>query len=258
MKIRNLNEQQKQSLFEYLEAIRKALIISIIAIFVAAMICFSYNEQLMNIVMFPLKGLNQKLLVTGITEAFFVKLQLSLLAGIVAAFPIVAWVLWSSIKSLIDQKYRKYIYWLFPITVFLFVIGILFSYYVILPMVLKFFVFIAGKNLDTMFKVDQYVSFVMAFTLPFGIVFEMPVVVFFLSSLGLVTYELLAKNRKYALLIIVILAAALTPGPDPISQIMMAIPMYVLYEISIWVAWFVEPDPEMVNNNILSRLRGSI
>lgn len=105
-----------------------------------------------------------------------------------------------------------------------------------------------------MFKVDQYVSFVMSFTLPFGIVFELPVIVYFLSSLGLVTYDFLAKNRKYALLVIVIVAAALTPGPDPFSQIMMAIPMYILYEASIWVARYAQPDSETISNNILSRL----
>jgi sec-independent protein translocase protein TatC len=92
-----------------------------------------------------------------------------------------------------------------------------------------------------MFKVDQYVSFVLAFTIPFGLVFELPVVVFFLSKLGIVTYQKMAKNRRYALLIIVVLAAALTPGPDPFSQMLMAGPVYLLYEISVWVAKFSKP-----------------
>ena len=118
----------------------------------------------------------------------------------------------------------------------LFAFGVLFAYFGILPLVLNFFIYIAGANLDTMFKVDQYVGFVMAFTLPFGIVFELPILVFFLTKIGVVNYQWLAKNRKYALLVIVILAAALTPGPDPISQIMMAGPVYVLYEVSIQVS----------------------
>jgi len=92
-----------------------------------------------------------------------------------------------------------------------------------------------------MFKVDQYVSFVMAFTLPFGIVFELPVIVFFLTKIGVIQSDTLSRNRKYALLVIVVLAAALTPGPDPISQMMMAIPVYLLYEVSIWVSKMARP-----------------
>lgn len=87
-----------------------------------------------------------------------------------------------------------------------------------------------------MFKVDQYVAFVIAFTIPFGLVFELPVIVYFLTIIGVLRHELLARNRKYALLIIVVLAAALTPGPDPVSQMMMAIPVYLLFEISIWIS----------------------
>jgi sec-independent protein translocase protein TatC len=93
-----------------------------------------------------------------------------------------------------------------------------------------------------MFKLDQYVSFVVSFILPFGIIFEMPVVFFFLSKMGLISYEFLAKNRKYAILISVIIAAALIPSPDPMSQILLASPTYLLYEISIWITKFATPS----------------
>ncbi|NLJ73256.1 MAG: twin-arginine translocase subunit TatC, partial [Syntrophomonadaceae bacterium] len=133
---------------------------------------------------------------------------------------------------------------LFPITLLLFVVGVLFAYYGVLQLILNFLIYIAGENLETMFKVDQYVSFVMAFVIPFGLVFELPVIIFFLTKMGIIQYKTLANNRKYALLIIVILAAALTPGPDPISQLMMATPMYILYEISIWVSKYAKPSEE--------------
>ena len=144
-------------------------------------------------------------------------------------------------KPALYPSERKYVYIFIPLAVGLFTVGVLFAYFGILRLVLNFFIYIAGENLDTMFKVDQYVSFVLAFTIPFGLVFELPVVVFFLSKLGIVRYEAMARNRKYALLVIVVLAAALTPGPDPISQMLMAGPVYLLYEISIWVSKFAKP-----------------
>lgn len=240
----NLSPEDRQTILEHMEALRKSIIISVVAIIVAGFVCFAYNEQILTFIIAPLRGLNEQLVVTGVTEAFFVKLKLSFLTGFAIAFPIVVWSLWGFIKPALYPSERKYIYYLFPITLILFIGGVIFAYFGILPLVLNFFIFIAGTNLDTMFKVDQYVSFVMAFTIPFGIVFELPVVVFFLTKIGWITREAMARNRKYAILVIFILAAALTPGPDPISQLMMGIPVYLLYEISILVAYFANPNKE--------------
>ncbi|HEX3010440.1 MAG TPA: twin-arginine translocase subunit TatC [Syntrophomonadaceae bacterium] len=230
--------EQKQTIIEHLEDLRKSIIIILIAIVAAAVVCFSYSEEILNIIMLPLSSYHEKLIVTGVTEAFMVKLQLSFLAGFIVAFPVVVWALWRFIKPALYPGERKYVYILLPTAVILFAGGVLFAYFGVLRLILGFLIYIAGNNLDTLFKVDQYVSFVLAFTIPFGLVFELPVVVFFLSKIGIITYEKMARNRKYALLVIVILAAALTPGPDPFSQMMMAGPVYILYEISVWVAKF--------------------
>lgn len=238
MSLRDMTEEQRQTIIEHLEELRRSLVISVAAIIIAAVGSFYFSEQILSIIISPLNSLNESLIVTGVTEAFFVKLKLSFLAGFIIAFPVVVWSVWRFVKPALYPNERKYIYWLFPIAIILFTVGILFAYFGILRLVLNFFIIIAGSNLETMFKVDQYVSFVMAFTIPFGLVFELPVVVFFLSKLGIINHKMLARNRKYALLVIVILAAALTPGPDPVSQMFMAIPTYLLYEISVWVAKF--------------------
>lgn len=240
----DLSPDDRQTIIEHLEALRKSLIISVLAIIIAAFVCFAYNEQILNFIITPLKSLNEKLIVTGVTEAFFVKLKLAFFAGFCVAFPVVVLSIWSFIKPALYPSERKYVYILFPITLLLFCGGVVFAYFGILPLVLNFFIYIAGANLDTMFKVDQYVSFVMAFTIPFGLVFELPVIVFFLAKMGMVTSEAMARNRKYAILVIFILAAALTPGPDPISQMMMGIPVYFLYEISVLVARLARPNEE--------------
>lgn len=237
----DLTKEQKQTLIEHLQELRKALIISVIAIIIAAIVSFCYNEEILAIIVLPLTSLNEGLVVTGVTEAFFVKLKLAFFAGFVFASPIVLWAFWRFFKPALYPHERKYIYILLPVSIILFVGGVLFAYFGVLQLILKFLIYIAGESLDTMFKVDQYVSFVIAFTLPFGLVFELPVIVFFLTKIGIIKHEMLAKNRKYALLIIVVLAAALTPGPDPISQIMMAVPVYTLYEVSILVSKFARP-----------------
>lgn len=241
MNFRNLSPEDKQTIIQHFEELRKSLIISIIAIVAGAVFCFSYNEEILAVITLPLRMLDQQLIVTGVTEAFFVKLILSFYAGFVLAFPIVVWATWRFFKPALYPHERKYVYILLPVSVILFAAGVLFSYFGILPLVLNFFIYIAGENLETMFKVDQYVSFVTAFTIPFGLVFELPVVVYFLTKFGVLKPETLSRNRKYALLVIVITAAALTPGPDPISQMMMAIPVYLLYEVSILVAKMVKP-----------------
>ncbi len=236
MAFKDLSVEDKQTIIQHLDELRKSLIISVIAIIVASVFAFAFNEQILAFIIQPLSVLNESLIVTGVTEAFFVKLKLAFLAGFIIAFPVIFWAIWRFFKPALYENERKYIYILFPVSIGLFVSGILFAYFGILRMVLKFFIYIAGANLETMFKVDQYVSFVIAFTLPFGLVFELPVIVYFLTRIGIIKHEMLSKNRKYALLIIVILAAALTPGPDPISQIMMAGPVYLLFEISILVS----------------------
>ena len=240
----DLSPDEKQTLVEHLEDLRKSILISVIAIIIAAVFCFYYSEQILNVIMIPLKSFNENLVVTGVAEAFIVKLKLAFLAGFILAFPIVVWAIWRFFKPALYPKERRYIYIIFPVSVFLFAAGILFSYFVVLKLVLNFLIFMAGENLDTMFKVDQYVTFVMAFTIPFGIVFELPIVVYFLAKFGLITSEWLAKNRKYALLVIVILSSVLTPGGDPFSMIMMASAVYLLYEISVWVAKLARPGAE--------------
>lgn len=244
MALRDMTEEEKQTIIEHLEDLRKSLVISIVAIVIAAVGSFYYSEQILSVIISPLKALNENLIVTGVTEAFFVKLKLSFLAGFIIAFPVVVWAIWRFFKPALYPHERKYIYILFPITILLFTVGVLFAYFGILRLVLNFFIYIAGENLETMFKVDQYVSFVMAFTIPFGLVFELPVAVFFLSKIGIINHQMLAQNRKYALLVIVILAAALTPGPDPVSQMFMALPVYILYEVSIWVSKLARPGAE--------------
>lgn len=245
----DMTAEEKQTFIQHLEELRRAIIISVTAIIIGACVSFYYNEAILAIIVSPLTALQQTLIVTGVTEAFFVKLKLSLYAGFALAFPIVVWALWRFIKPGLYPHERKYVYVLLPSTVLLFVSGVLFAFFGILPLVLNFLIFIAGENLETLFRAEQYVGFVTTFTIPFGLVFELPVVIFFLTKIGVVKPDWMVKNRKYALLAIVVLAAVLTPGPDPLSQLFMAIPTYLLYEVSIWVSKWAARGRTRINES---------
>lgn len=234
-----MTAEEKQTLIEHLEDLRKSLIISAVAVFVAASGAFFYSNQIIDILQAPIVSLGLKLNYIDVTEPFFVQLKVALAAGFIIAFPVVAWAIWRFIAPALYPKEKRYILTLFPIIVLLFVAGVLFSYFTILKLILMFFIQTA-PSLNATITIDNYVSFLTAFTLPFGVVFELPVVVYFLTMIGWIKSEWLVNNRKYALLIIFILAAILTPGGNPIPQIVMALPVYLLYEISILVSKLTE------------------
>lgn len=251
---KNMTPEEKRTILEHLEDLRKSLLISVMAIIIAAVVAFYYSDYLLAIIQQPLKSLGLKLIFIGVTEGFYIKLKLALFGGLVLAFPVIAWQIYRFVAPALFSNERKYVLILFPLMILLFAGGVLFAYFTILKLVIAFLIMIAG-NLEPMLTVDKYVSFVLAFTIPFGLVFELPVVVFFLTRLGIITPEWLSEQRKYALLVIFVIAAVLTPGPDPISQCLMGVPVYLLYEVSIVVSKLFRPkkdeeaDEKMVNDS---------
>ncbi|MCR4399450.1 MAG: twin-arginine translocase subunit TatC [Syntrophomonadaceae bacterium] len=237
---KKLTPEEKMTLLQHLEDLRKALLWSLVAIVVAALASFSYSDQILALVQKPMTDLGLSLVYIGVTEGFYVKLKLSLLAGLILSFPVVAWQIWSFVAPALYPHERRYVYTLFPVIVVLFVVGVVFAYSTILKMALAFLVYIAG-GLTPMITVDKYLSFVLTFTIPFGLVFELPVVVYFLTRVGIIGPEVLIRNRRYAIIGIFVIAAALTPGPDPVSQVLMAVPVYLLYEASVLVSKLARP-----------------
>lgn len=240
LNFRNLTVEEKQTILEHLEDLRKALLISVVAIILAAVVAFYYSDYILSIIQQPLKSMELDLIFIGITEGFYIKLKLAFYGGLILAFPVIAWQVYRFVAPALFANERKYVLILIPLMILLFAGGVLFAYFGVLNLVITFLIMVAG-DLEPMLTIDKYVSFVLAFTIPFGLVFELPVVVYFLTRLGIVTSEWLSQKRKYALLIIFILAALLTPGGDPISQCLMGVPVFLLYEISILVSKLSRP-----------------
>ncbi|MFH1490000.1 MAG: twin-arginine translocase subunit TatC, partial [Pseudomonadota bacterium] len=201
-------------------------------------VCYFFSKELFQILVLPLKANmpeGDRLIYTNLPEMFFTYLKTAFVAGILLASPFIFYHIWMFIAPGLYQKEKRYV---LPFVIFstvLFVGGGLFGYFVVFPFGFKFFMGFADESVQALPSVKQYFSFAVKLLFAFGIVFEMPIVVFFLTRMGLVTPEFLKKNRKYAILLAFVVGAILTP-PDVITQCMMAGPLILLFEISIFIS----------------------
>ncbi len=228
----------EMGLVEHLEDLRTKLIKAIIAAFLGMLACFAFSEKLFDWLMLPLyRALpeDSTMIYTAPPEAFFTYLKVSLIAGIFLTSPYIFYQIWLFVKPGLYAHEQKYIYPISFFSALLFVAGAIFGYFIIFPYAYKFFMGFADVYITPNITMKEGFSFALTLLLAFGIVFELPLVIFFLARLGLVTSKTLRKQRKYALLIAFMLSAFLTP-PDLFTQAFMAGPLIVLYEIGIWIA----------------------
>ena len=231
----------------HLDELRSRLIICIVAVLVGFVISYFFSEQLFDILVKPLqKELppDSLLIFTGLPEAFFVYLKLSFFAGIFLGAPVILWEIWAFVAPGLYDQEKKYI---FPFVIFstiLFVIGIIFCYFIVFPFAFKFFMGYSSDLIKPLPSVKEYLSFSCKLLLAFGIIFELPIFILFLAKLGIVNEKMLRSQRKFAILGIFCVAAILTP-PDIVSQILMALPLLALYEISIYVAKLFGKKPNL-------------
>jgi sec-independent protein translocase protein TatC len=233
-----MRDDEKQPFMSHLEELRKRLIACAIAVGAGFVLCYFFSETLFRILVLPLKEVmpqGERLIFTNLPEMFLTYLKVAFIAGVMLTAPFLFYQLWMFIAPGLYQREKKFV---FPFVIFstiLFVGGSLFGYFVVFPFGFKFFMGFSNEYVQALPSVKQYFSFSTKLLFAFGVIFELPVVMFFLSKMGVVTPELLRKKRKYAILLAFVVAAILTP-PDVLTQIFMALPLVVLYEISIFVA----------------------
>lgn len=234
-------EQNTQSLGEHLVALRKILLRSAAAIAIAFVAVFYVAiEQLMGFITGPIVERGIVVIYTEMSAALMTKLKVAFIAGVVVASPYVFWQIWSFIKPALYAHERRMFRLTFAATVFLFLLGVAFCYVAVYFLAVDFFL-VAGENLATpMLAIDKYVSFLFGFVLPFGLAFELPVALYMTTRMGLTNHKTLASKRKYVILAVVVIAAFLTP-PDVVSQIMLSIPILLLYELSLLICRMVKP-----------------
>ncbi len=223
--------------FDHLEELRWRVIKSAIAIVIFAIPCGIYWKEILDIVMiYPLRYIEPKpkLIFTAPGEIVLLSLQIAIAGGLIVAAPVVFYQLWRFVSPGLYKKERRTILPVVIFSTFFFLLGILFCYSTF-PLLMKFLVTYAGNRIDPMFKVNDYFGFLLKLSFSFGIVFELPVVSFILARVGVLTAGFLIKQFRYAIIIIFIIAAILTP-PDVVSQCILAGPLLLLYGLSILVA----------------------
>jgi sec-independent protein translocase protein TatC len=233
-----MNEETKQPFMSHLEELRKRLITCAITVGIGFAISYIFAERLFQILVTPLTRImpeGDRLIFTNLPEMFLTYLKTAVICGILLTAPVLFHQLWMFIAPGLYQNEKKYAIPFVVFSTILFVGGALFGYFIVFPFGFKFFLGFANEYIQALPSVKQYFSFAIKLLFAFGIVFELPVVAFFLAKMGIVTPEFLKKKRKYALLMTFVMAAILTP-PDVITQLMMAGPLIILYEIGILVA----------------------
>ncbi|HLO73713.1 MAG TPA: twin-arginine translocase subunit TatC [Flavobacterium sp.] len=260
----------EMSFLDHLEELRWLLVRSTIAILVCATIAFFFSDFIFNEIIFGPKDPNfityrifcELSTELQLSESFCVKElpfniqntaiegQISLLiwtcitAGFIIAFPYILWLLWKFISPALYEKERKYAKSFISIASLLFFLGVLFGYFVIIPMSVNFFAtFTVSPEIKNDINIQSYIGMIKTSVIACGLIFEMPIIIYFLSKVGLVTPEFLRKYRKYAIVLILVVAAIVTP-PDVVSQIVVSIPLLILYEISIFISAIVIKNKE--------------
>jgi sec-independent protein translocase protein TatC len=235
-----LDAEAKMSFLEHLDELRTRLIHSVIAIGVACVISFIFLNRIFEFITLPMRQMlppGGSLVQTEPSEFFMLYLKVGALVGLLIATPFVMWQLWLFIAPGLYAHEKKFAIPFVAFSTFFFAAGAAFSHFVAFPWTWKFFIDFKPDYVQSMIKLGPAFSLYVKMLLGFAVIFQMPTVVFFLARMGMVTAAFLIRHFKYAVLIIFILGAVLSPGGDVVSQAMMAGPMLVLYGLSIIIAW---------------------
>ena len=223
-------DQREMTLIGHLGELRNRIIISIIAVVVGTSIAYYFIDELMRFVIEPAG----KLYFMSPAEGFFAYLKLAVFAGLMLALPVVLWQIWAFIAPALTKSEAKWALIMVPGSVLLFFTGMLFAYFVVWPAAVKFFLGFGSETLQPLLSLGQYLSFLLSFIVPFGLIFNLPLGLLILAKMGIISSGFLARKRKIMILVAFIIGGIITPTPDVFSQTMMAVPIILLYEASIW------------------------
>jgi sec-independent protein translocase protein TatC len=229
---------QKQPFLSHLKELRDRIVASLIALGIAFLVTFYFKEQIFQFLMQPFIKVMPKgssFIFISITEAFITYFKISIVAALFLSAPVILYEFWMFVAPGLYEKEKKYVYPFMFFGSVCFLCGALFCYFVVMPYLYKFFVSYAADFIIPMPDLKSYMTLTLKMLVIFGVLFELPLVAFYLAKAGIINARLLSSKRRYAILAIFIVAALITP-PDVVSQILVALPLWGLYEISIIIA----------------------
>ncbi|MBI2095235.1 MAG: twin-arginine translocase subunit TatC [Candidatus Omnitrophica bacterium] len=234
-----MNSPGSLTLWQHLEELRKRLLVSLAAVGVVSIAAYACSDLLLGILLRPVAGAIRELYFFSPAEAFLVKLQVAFLAGLTAAFPIVASQAWFFVSPGLHEREKRIVIPAGLVTSVLFAGGAVFCYRIVVPAAVRFFLGMQSEVLRPLISVREYVDFLTQLLVAFGVAFNLPVFVMALVFAGVTDAARLGKFRRHAVVLILVAAAVLTPGPDVASQFFLAVPLVFLFELSIAAASLV-------------------
>ena len=234
-------EELQLTLIEHLDELRGRLIKAVIALAIAVGIAFIFTPTIFRLLIGPAPQSirDQGLVYFAPAEAFLTYFQVALMTGIGFSSPVIIYQILAFVVPALTRKERRLMFSFMPLVVLFFILGVLFGYYITLPFALKYLLeFTVDGILRPMINAASYIEFVMTILFWMGLAFETPIIIFFLSKIGLVNTRRLTAWRKYSILAAFVLAAVITPTPDPLNQALVAVPLWILYEVGIILSRF--------------------
>ncbi|MGQ4668803.1 twin-arginine translocase subunit TatC [Metabacillus halosaccharovorans] len=229
-------KHDEMSVIEHITELRKRLVIVVVFFFLAVIAGFLLSGPIIKYLQHTDEAKSLTLNAFNLTDPLMVYMKFAFIIAFVITSPIILYQLWSFVSPGLYEKERKVTLSYIPISVFLFLLGLAFSYFILFPFVIDFMERISNDlDVNQVIGINEYFSFLIQITLPFGLLFQLPVVIMFLTRLGIVTPMFLSSVRKYAYFVLLVIAALITP-PELASHLMVSIPLFILYEISIWVS----------------------
>jgi len=230
--------EQKLTLLGHLQELRKRLIRSVIAVAIAAMLSFIFYKWIFYILILPAEGI--PLIFIEMTEMLGTIMRVCLASGLIISMPYITFQGIMFVSPALTRRERRYVYVILPWITLMFLAGVVFGYFILIPPATNFLLTFGSDIATPQIKIGNYIAIITRLLLAIGLVFEMPVVTTFLARIGIVKAKWLADRRKMAIIVAFILAAIITPTFDPINQSLVAIPLIILYEMSIWLAKLVQ------------------
>jgi sec-independent protein translocase protein TatC len=222
---------------EHLEEFRNRIIKALLGVIIGAIICLVFAKPLLNVLLWPTTqvALPIEIQVLKVQGMFIVTLEIAFFGGIILSLPFIIYQIWMFVAPGLYIHERKYVPRIISSATLLFLGGVAFAYFVIFPFALRFFLGLAPETIKTNIAIDFYISFLIRLLVIFGVVFQLPVMSYFLSRLGILNPQFMRKYRRHSIVVIFILAALFTP-PDPLTQVLLGIPLVLLYELSIFIS----------------------
>jgi sec-independent protein translocase protein TatC len=234
-------QNRNLSILGHIAELRSRLVKCAIAVVITSIVAFIFSDQIFHILTLPANKAGFSLIYIDMTEMFSLYMTVCLTAGIALAMPYLVYQILMFVFPALNRTEKKYVLLMIPWIALMFIGGVLFSYFIMLPPAVQFLLTFGSNIAVPQIRIGSYITVITRVMLAAGVIFELPVISTFLARLGLITSSWLASKRKFAIVLAFILGAVITPTADPVNQVFLAVPLIALYEMSIWLAKLVQP-----------------